>query len=177
MCQVGSKTALGPLEGQVYMFMPIPLVMSSAPLLCQWHRMPTTQETDGFQVKRPGDLNVKCTLLLMLDHQVTCPGAMSRGPGCSSWKPFQSLPYSCALIFHKNPSSDSLLAIPSLPSTSWTPDWQGCWECTPRRGPPSCRPCGFTSNTTSCRTGTSASTSTATVTSARLAGSLSPLWS
>jgi SWI/SNF-related matrix-associated actin-dependent regulator of chromatin subfamily D len=37
----------------------------------QWHRMPTTQETDGFQVKRPGDLNVKCTLLLMLDHQVT----------------------------------------------------------------------------------------------------------
>lgn len=38
---------------------------------CQWHRMPTTQETDGFQVKRPGDLNVKCTLLLMLDHQVT----------------------------------------------------------------------------------------------------------
>lgn len=36
----------------------------------QWHRMPTTQETDGFQVKRPGDVNVKCTLLLMLDHQV-----------------------------------------------------------------------------------------------------------
>lgn len=32
--------------------------------------MPTTQETDGFQVKRPGDVNVKCTLLLMLDHQV-----------------------------------------------------------------------------------------------------------
>uniref|UniRef100_A0A671SR02 SWI/SNF-related matrix-associated actin-dependent regulator of chromatin subfamily D member 2-like n=1 Tax=Sinocyclocheilus anshuiensis TaxID=1608454 RepID=A0A671SR02_9TELE len=26
-------------------------------------------ETDGFQVKRPGDVNVKCTLLLMLDHQ------------------------------------------------------------------------------------------------------------
>ncbi|TKC47145.1 hypothetical protein EI555_009128 [Monodon monoceros] len=37
--------------------------------LVEWHRMPTTQETDGFQVKRPGDLNVKCTLLLMLDHQ------------------------------------------------------------------------------------------------------------
>uniref|UniRef100_A0A8C1LAR0 SWI/SNF related, matrix associated, actin dependent regulator of chromatin, subfamily d, member 2 n=1 Tax=Cyprinus carpio TaxID=7962 RepID=A0A8C1LAR0_CYPCA len=35
----------------------------------EWHRMPTTQETDGFQVKRPGDVNVKCTLLLMLDHQ------------------------------------------------------------------------------------------------------------
>lgn len=42
-----------------------------SPPPCQWHRMPTTQETDGFQVKRPGDLNVKCTLLLMLDHQVT----------------------------------------------------------------------------------------------------------
>ncbi|XP_076857142.1 SWI/SNF-related matrix-associated actin-dependent regulator of chromatin subfamily D member 2-like isoform X1 [Brachyhypopomus gauderio] len=38
--------------------------------LVEWHRMPTTQETDGFQVKRPGDVNVKCTLLLMLDHQV-----------------------------------------------------------------------------------------------------------
>lgn len=44
--------------------------------------MPTTQETDGFQVKRPGDLNVKCTLLLMLDHQVTSalrPRLGSRG--------------------------------------------------------------------------------------------------
>ncbi|XP_063156789.1 SWI/SNF-related matrix-associated actin-dependent regulator of chromatin subfamily D member 2 isoform X2 [Candoia aspera] len=38
-------------------------------LLDDWHRMSTTQETDGFQVKRPGDVNVKCTLLLMLDHQ------------------------------------------------------------------------------------------------------------
>uniref|UniRef100_A0A674MX66 SWI/SNF related BAF chromatin remodeling complex subunit D2 n=1 Tax=Takifugu rubripes TaxID=31033 RepID=A0A674MX66_TAKRU len=37
--------------------------------LVEWHRMPTTQETDGFQVKRPGDVNVKCTLLFMLDHQ------------------------------------------------------------------------------------------------------------
>ncbi|KAM8947336.1 SWI/SNF-related matrix-associated actin-dependent regulator of chromatin subfamily D member 2 [Pelodytes ibericus] len=37
--------------------------------LVEWHRMTTTQETDGFQVKRPGDVNVKCTLLLMLDHQ------------------------------------------------------------------------------------------------------------
>uniref|UniRef100_A0A8C5AZ18 SWI/SNF related BAF chromatin remodeling complex subunit D2 n=1 Tax=Gadus morhua TaxID=8049 RepID=A0A8C5AZ18_GADMO len=34
-----------------------------------WHRMAATQETDGFQVKRPGEINVKCTLLLMLDHQ------------------------------------------------------------------------------------------------------------
>lgn len=39
-------------------------------LLQQWHRTPTTQETDGFQVKRPGDVNVRCTLLLMLDYQV-----------------------------------------------------------------------------------------------------------
>ncbi|XP_077169696.1 SWI/SNF-related matrix-associated actin-dependent regulator of chromatin subfamily D member 2 isoform X2 [Paroedura picta] len=37
--------------------------------LVEWHRVSTTQETDGFQVKRPGDVNVKCTLLLMLDHQ------------------------------------------------------------------------------------------------------------
>uniref|UniRef100_A0A671FR03 SWI/SNF related BAF chromatin remodeling complex subunit D3 n=1 Tax=Rhinolophus ferrumequinum TaxID=59479 RepID=A0A671FR03_RHIFE len=38
-------------------------------LLDDWHRTPTTQETDGFQVKRPGDLSVRCTLLLMLDYQ------------------------------------------------------------------------------------------------------------
>ncbi|NXL67637.1 SMRD2 regulator, partial [Chordeiles acutipennis] len=50
--------------------------------LVEWHRLPTTQETDGFQVKRPGDVNVKCTLLLMLDHQVglggcwPCPAAL-----------------------------------------------------------------------------------------------------
>ncbi|XP_031418723.1 SWI/SNF-related matrix-associated actin-dependent regulator of chromatin subfamily D member 3 isoform X2 [Clupea harengus] len=37
--------------------------------LVEWHRTPTTQETDGFQVKRPGDVNVHCTLLLMLDYQ------------------------------------------------------------------------------------------------------------
>lgn len=37
--------------------------------LVEWHRTQTTQETDGFQVKRPGDQNVKCTLLLMLDYQ------------------------------------------------------------------------------------------------------------
>lgn len=70
--------------------------------------MPTTQETDGFQVKRPGDLNVKCTLLLMLDHQVT--GAMSQGQGQVYCKPFLSLPYSVALVFHKNPSFDFLLS-------------------------------------------------------------------
>lgn len=37
--------------------------------LVEWHRTPQTQETDGFQVKRPGDQNVKCTVLLMLDYQ------------------------------------------------------------------------------------------------------------
>ena len=36
----------------------------------QWHRTLNTQETDGFQVKRAGDQNVKCTVLLMLDYQV-----------------------------------------------------------------------------------------------------------
>lgn len=36
--------------------------------LVEWHRMPGTQETDGFQVKRPGDKNVKCTILLLLDY-------------------------------------------------------------------------------------------------------------
>lgn len=41
-----------------------------AGLLFQWHRTATTQETDGFQVKRPGDVSVRCTLLLMLDYQV-----------------------------------------------------------------------------------------------------------
>lgn len=39
-------------------------------LFAQWHRTPTTQETDGFQVKRPGDVGVRCTVLLMLDYQV-----------------------------------------------------------------------------------------------------------
>ncbi|XP_033021430.1 SWI/SNF-related matrix-associated actin-dependent regulator of chromatin subfamily D member 3 isoform X2 [Lacerta agilis] len=42
---------------------------SSYPLRTKWHRTPTTQETDGFQVKRPGDVTVRCTLLLMLDYQ------------------------------------------------------------------------------------------------------------
>ena len=37
--------------------------------LVEWHRTPQTKETDGFQVKRPGDQNVKCTILLLLDHQ------------------------------------------------------------------------------------------------------------
>ncbi|KAI9555978.1 hypothetical protein GHT06_018536 [Daphnia sinensis] len=37
--------------------------------LVEWHRTSTTQETDGFQVKRPGDRNVRCTILLLLDYQ------------------------------------------------------------------------------------------------------------
>lgn len=37
--------------------------------LVEWHRTPTTAETDGFQVKRPGDLAVKCTILFQLEHQ------------------------------------------------------------------------------------------------------------
>ncbi|KHN81249.1 SWI/SNF-related matrix-associated actin-dependent regulator of chromatin subfamily D member 1 [Toxocara canis] len=37
--------------------------------LVEWHRTPQTNETDGFQVKRPGDRNVKCTILLLLDYQ------------------------------------------------------------------------------------------------------------
>ncbi|WAR09842.1 SMRD1-like protein [Mya arenaria] len=41
--------------------------------LVEWHRTTNTQETDGFQVKRPGDQNVRCTVLLMLDYQVQLP--------------------------------------------------------------------------------------------------------
>ncbi|KAL3123262.1 hypothetical protein niasHT_006805 [Heterodera trifolii] len=37
--------------------------------LVEWHRTPQTNETDGFQVKRPGNMDVKCTILLLLDHQ------------------------------------------------------------------------------------------------------------
>ncbi|CAD5221890.1 unnamed protein product [Bursaphelenchus okinawaensis] len=36
--------------------------------LVEWHRTPTTNETDGFQVKRPGDRDVACTILLLLDY-------------------------------------------------------------------------------------------------------------
>lgn len=37
--------------------------------LVEWHRTHSTQETDGFQVKRPGYKNVRCTILLLLDYQ------------------------------------------------------------------------------------------------------------
>lgn len=36
--------------------------------LVEWHRTNATAETDGFQVRRPGDQNVKCTILMVLDH-------------------------------------------------------------------------------------------------------------
>lgn len=36
--------------------------------LVEWHRTPTTNETDGFQVKRAGDRPVKCKILLLLDN-------------------------------------------------------------------------------------------------------------
>jgi len=37
--------------------------------LVEWHRTPTTGETDGFQVKRPGAKDVKCSIFLLLDYQ------------------------------------------------------------------------------------------------------------
>lgn len=37
--------------------------------LVEWHRTENTPETDGFQVRRPGDLPVKCTILFQLQHQ------------------------------------------------------------------------------------------------------------
>lgn len=40
--------------------------------LVEWHRTATTQETDGFQVKRgviPGNKPVKCSIFLLLDYQ------------------------------------------------------------------------------------------------------------
>ncbi|CAF1099266.1 unnamed protein product [Rotaria sordida] len=36
--------------------------------LVEWHRTNATAETDGFQVRRAGDQNVKCTILMVLDH-------------------------------------------------------------------------------------------------------------
>lgn len=89
----------------------------------QWHRMPTTQETDGFQVKRPGDLNVKCTLLLMLDHQVT-DARIKAGPW--GWgRGGKQVPQT-----HLDPvllkASPLLCSVSSLHSTNWIPDWRGC---------------------------------------------------
>lgn len=36
--------------------------------LVEWHRTANTLETDGFQVRRAGDLPVKCTILLQLNN-------------------------------------------------------------------------------------------------------------
>lgn len=36
--------------------------------LVEWHRTATTSETDGFQVRRAGDLPVKCKILLQLNN-------------------------------------------------------------------------------------------------------------
>ncbi|OWA51577.1 SWI/SNF-related matrix-associated actin-dependent regulator of chromatin subfamily D member 1 [Hypsibius exemplaris] len=36
--------------------------------LVEWHRSATTSETDGFQVKRIGEQNVKCVIMLMLEY-------------------------------------------------------------------------------------------------------------
>lgn len=37
--------------------------------LIEWHRTTLTSETDGFQVRRPGDKPVKCMILFQLEHQ------------------------------------------------------------------------------------------------------------
>lgn len=37
--------------------------------LIEWNRSPLISETDGFQVRRAGDLPVKCTILFQLEHQ------------------------------------------------------------------------------------------------------------
>lgn len=50
----------------------------------QWHRTQTTNETDGFQVKRPGDQNVRCTVLFMLDYQVQNEGCSEVGQDCTA---------------------------------------------------------------------------------------------
>lgn len=130
----------------------------------QWHRMPTTQETDGFQVKRPGDVNVKCTLLLMIDHQVHL---LSYLLACTGRAPRRGD------LLHLFPQPLSLFQffffplLPSPLSTNWIRGWLVCWACTLRREPTSCKPFGSTSRTTSCRIVTRRSTSTATAISDR----------
>lgn len=37
--------------------------------LIEWNRTPSIAETDGFQVRRGGDLPVKCTIIFQLEHQ------------------------------------------------------------------------------------------------------------
>lgn len=67
---------LHPCQAQV-----LSTLSTAVAFLRQWHRTPTTQETDGFQVKRPGDVSVRCTLLLMLDYQVRAEGCEVRRRG------------------------------------------------------------------------------------------------
>lgn len=83
----------------------------------QWHRTPTTQETDGFQVKRPGDLSVRCTLLLMLDYQVRAPRHPSPLPGQGDQTggpqaPHTSHPRSESM-FPRSPTTTSPRYVPS----------------------------------------------------------------
>lgn len=59
----------------------------------QWHRTPQTKETDGFQVKRPGDQNVKCTILLLLDHQVQAPTSLQIGTGNGERRTLQPMKF------------------------------------------------------------------------------------
>lgn len=132
------------------------LLQKNHVFIFQWHRMPTTQETDGFQVKRPGDVNVKCTLLLMLDHQVplTFSTVTKFFPDdISFFPPTFALSRCFSLI--------------SPLSTNWIHGWLAFWVYTHRHEPASCKLSGFTSRTTSCRTVMRKSTSTATAISDR----------
>lgn len=120
----------------------------------QWHRTATTQETDGFQVKRPGDVGVRCTVLLMLDYQVNRL--------CSQRVILKH--------FFMNSLTFSSFCVPHSPlSSSWTPDWPVCWVSTPRPDPSSFRPCGSTWRPTNSRTHMSGSSSTVTSTCSRWA--------
>lgn len=78
-------------------------VANAAGWLLQWHRTPTTQETDGFQVKRPGDVSVRCTLLLMLDYQVRTGGGLNRNSSPILTRN-RSFCRSCGKSMHQQPA-------------------------------------------------------------------------
>uniref|UniRef100_A0A4X1UP66 SWI/SNF related BAF chromatin remodeling complex subunit D3 n=1 Tax=Sus scrofa TaxID=9823 RepID=A0A4X1UP66_PIG len=86
--------------------------------LVEWHRTPTTQETDGFQVKRPGDLSVRCTLLLMLDYQVRAPRHPSPLPGQGDQTGGPQAPHT------SHPRSESM--FPRSPTTTSPPYVPSC---------------------------------------------------
>jgi len=153
-------------------------------LVPQWHRTPTTQETDGFQVKRPGDVSVRCTLLLMLDYQVRAPRHLSDSSvgnvcheiGCcgdnlqdarAHSRAFQTRP----VKFDKDVVGLMYkvlwCCLRSLPSLSWTLAWPACLAFTLRLAPASSRPSGSMWRPISCRTPMTRSTSTVTSTSNR----------